>query len=213
MTLTLQIKKRDAGGNLNALRDSGFVPAVFYGPQEESTPITINEKEFLSAYKNAGTSAIIVLQGLNEDKEALIHNVAIHPVSGKILHADFYVIERGKKVNVTVPINYTGESPAEKQGLVVMKLLHEIEMAVRPSEIPQSIDVDLSKLEDSNSTITISDLSLPESAEPALDSSELIASVTSVKEETEPEEERSIEDVEISSEKSENQEKEENTEE
>lgn len=196
--LTLEIQKRDTKDSLAKLRDSGAVPAIFYGPIEEATPVVLNEKEFTTVWKNAGGSAIVALKGVGDDKEALIQDVVLHPVSDKILHIDFYVIERGKKLTVTIPLEYIGEAPAEKVNGIVVKILHEIEIDVRPSDIPQSIEVDLTKLEDLSSTITVADLKFPESAEVSLDGGEPVASVSEAKEEPEEiAEERSIEDVEV----------------
>jgi len=49
-----------------------------------------------------------------EDKDALIHDVQFHPVTGRLLHADFYVLEKGKKIKISVPLEFEGAAPAEK---------------------------------------------------------------------------------------------------
>ncbi len=196
--LELQIKERNTKTSLAQLRGESSVPAVLYGPQEDAAAVSIGAKEFSGVWGEAGGSAIVLLKGVGDDKEALIQDVAFHPVSGEVLHADFYVIERGKKLTVTVPLEYVGEAGAEKQNGVVVKILHEVEMEILPSKIPASIEVDLTKLKDISSTITIGDLEFPESAEIALDAGEAVASMSEVVEEPEEvEEERSIDDVEV----------------
>ncbi len=196
--LTLEIQKREKTDSLAELRSNDSVPAIFYGPQENAASISLNLKAFTEAWAEAGGSAIVALKGVGEDKEALIQDVVLHPVSGKVLHADFYVIERGKKLTVTIPLEYVGEAPAEKVNGIVVKILHEVEIDVRPSDIPQSIEVDLSKLVDLTSTITVGDLNFPESADVSLDSGEAVASVSEQKDEPEEqEEERTIDDVEV----------------
>ena len=196
--LELNIKERGSKDILTAIRAAGSVPAVFYGPKEESASVSVDAAEFLSIWKTAGGSAIISLKGIGEDKEALIHDVSVHPVNGSVQHIDFYVIERGKKLNVTVPLEYIGEAPAEKENGIVVKILHEVDMEVKPSDIPAFIEVDLTKLVDLSSTITVGDLQIPESAELALELTEPVASISEAKDEPEPEEEeRTIDDVEI----------------
>jgi len=197
LMFTLEIKERNKDTSLAQLRNARAVPAVFYGPQESATSVSVNLKDFTSVWSNAGGSNIITLTGLGEEKEALIHDVDVHPVSGVVLHADFYIIERGKKLTVTVPLEYVGEAPAEKAGAVVVKLLHEVDIDVRPKDIPQSVQVDLSKLVDLSSSITIADLDFPESADISLDDTEIVASVNAVQEEAESTEERSIDDIEV----------------
>lgn len=193
----LNVVKRDAETKVATLREEGQVPAVFYGPKEENTPITLNEREFLQVWDEAGGSAIVDLKGVGEDKEVLIHDVEWHPVKGTPMHVDFYCIERGKKLTVSVPLEFVGEAPAEKEGGIVVKVMYELEIEVKPRDIPQKIEVDVSLLTGLDSSITIADLNLPETIEPTQEVTETVASITQAQEEPEEEEERDITDVEI----------------
>ena len=96
--LSLNVEKRDSKANLNASRKAGKVPAVFYGRKEKSTPIWVTEKEFIKVWKKAGESSVIELKGAGQDVQALIQDIDADPVSDKVRHADFYVIEKGKKL-------------------------------------------------------------------------------------------------------------------
>ena len=194
----MKLKVEERAKSANALRKEGMIPAVFYGPKEEATPIQLKVSDFEKVYKQAGTSQIIILEGVGDEKEALIYDVQLHPLTNKPIHADFYVIERGKKLSVEVPLVFVGEAPAEKKGLILVKQMHEIEISVRPSEIPHEIEVDLSKLESEEDTITVKDLPLPPSAEPEIEEDEIIVSVVAAQEEPEEEtEQMSIEDIEV----------------
>ncbi len=180
--ITITITERKDSKN-SALRAKGDTPAVFYGPQEEATAISINTIEFNKVWKEAGESTIIILKGLGDDKEALIKDVQWHPITDEVVHVDFYAIERGKLLTVSVPLEFVGEAPAEKLGGNVNKVLHELELEVKPSEIPQSIDVDLTALTELSSTITVGDLTLPPSATPTFELTDAVASVSEAIEE------------------------------
>ncbi len=180
-TITVNITAR--AGGVDTTREEGNVPAVFYGPQEDTMSISVNAKDFEKIWKDAGESTIVILKGLGEDKEALIKTVQWHPITDEAIHIDFYIIERGKKLTVSVPLEFVGEAPVEKLGGVVTKVMHELEIEVRPSELPQNIVVDLTKLVDLQSTITVADLDLPESATTTLESNDAIASVSEAVEE------------------------------
>lgn len=195
--LELNIRTRESDENVDTLRQEGQVPAVFYGPKEENTPIVLNTREFVRVWEEAGGSTIIDLKGVGEDKEVLIHDVAWHPVKDTPMHADFYCIERGKKLTVSVPLEFVGEAPVEKKEGIVVKVMHEIEIEVQPRDIPHSIEVDLSLLTELDSSILVSDLHLPETIEPTAEASETVAAVTQAQEEPEEEEERDISDIEI----------------
>ncbi len=179
--ITVNIKARD--GKPSAARASGNIPAVFYGPKEEAVAISVDTREFGIVWKEAGESTIVTLSGIGDDKEALITDMQWHPITDEPMHIDFYVIERGKKVTVNVPLEFIGEAPAEKINGVVTKIMHELEMEVRPSELPQHIDVDLTLLVDISSVITVADLKLPESAEPTAGLGDPVASVSEAVEE------------------------------
>lgn len=184
MMLTLEVTTRDSKESPESLRARGAVPAVFYGPKEEATPIAIDQKKLAHVWKEAGETTIITLKGAGSDKETLVKDIQVHPLSGQILHADFYVLEKGKKVEITVPLHFEGEAPAEKQGHIISKALHEIEIEVAPAELPHSLSVDLSVLANVGDHITVGDIKLPPSAELKTDAEEIVASVTEFVEET-----------------------------
>src|SRR3989344_4628416 len=160
------------------------IPAVFYGRKEESTSIAVALKDFKKVLKEAGESTVIALTGVGEEKEALIHDVDFEPVTGQPRHADFYIIEKGKKVQVTVPLNFVGIAPAVKElGGVLMKILYEVEVEALPKDLPHEINVDISSLADFESKIEIKNITLPEGVMILGDADEVVALVSEVKEE------------------------------
>ena len=197
---TLDITKRENIGKASKRRENGNMPAVFYGRKEESTPISLSQKVFEKVWKTAGESSVILLKGVGDEKEALIHTVDFHPVSGEPRHVDFYIIEKGKKVTVSVPLEFIGEAPAVKElSGILVKVMHELEIEVLPKELPQQIEIDISKLKDFDSRILVSDIALPESATPTASLDEVTALVTeaSVVEEEAPTEAPDFSDIEV----------------
>ena len=185
--LELKVRLRDTNENVELLRKKGVLPAVFYGPKETATPIALELRDFIRIWGQAGGSTIVTIQGVGDDKEVLIHEVTWHPVKDLPVH--------GKKLTVTVPLEFVGEAPAEKLGGIVVKVMHELEIEVEPRNIPHDIKVDLATLIDLDSSITVADLHLPATIEPNVEPTETVASITQAKEEVE--EERDISDVEI----------------
>ncbi len=164
--LSLSVEKRDSKANLNASRKAGKIPAVFYGRKEKSMPIWITEKEFLKVWKKAGETSVIELKGAGQDHQALIHEIDADPITDKIRHADFYVIEKDKKLEISVPLIFTGVSPAVKDlGGILVKVLHELKIEALPKDLPQSITVDVSLLAAFDSKIAAGDLKLPQGVE------------------------------------------------
>jgi large subunit ribosomal protein L25 len=181
--LALDVSTRDSKESTEALRARGSVPAVFYGPKEAAMPIAIDAQKFEHIFRQAGETTIVTLKGAGADKDTLIHDVQFHPVTGKPLHADFYVLEKGKKITINVPLEFEGVAPAEKLGHIIVKALHEIEIEVAPQELPHNLPVDLSKLENVGDHISAADIKLPPSATLLTSPEEIIVSVTEFKEE------------------------------
>ncbi len=187
MIMTLNVEKRDSNESAEMIRQRGYAPAVFYGPKEDATPIVINARKLATLWKAAGETTIIKLEGAGDGLDTLIKDIQVHPVTGEILHADFYALEKGKKIEIAVPLHFFGEAPAEKLGHVISKALHEVEIEVSPAELPHALDIDLSVLVDIGSHITAGDIKLPPSATLKIGADEIVASVTAHVEEKEPE--------------------------
>ena len=121
---TLEIQARDKSVENAALRKSGFLPAVVYGKKTPSTPITISAKDFAKVWKEAGESGVVNLKGAAGNFDVLIHEISFNAGTDKPEHVDFYAFEKGKKIEVDVPLEFIGVSPAVKdlgglQGTIV----------------------------------------------------------------------------------------------
>lgn len=161
MTLSLPVEAR---GNVSrqALDKADVIPAVVYGPKQEAVSLRIARADFERVFKISGESTIIVLEGLDEPIDVLVHSVDFHPSRGGIVHVDFYAFERGKEMTTDIPLTYTGEAPVEKTGGMVSHVLHEVTVTCRPSNLPKEIMVDVSSLDTEGSYLTIADLVMPE---------------------------------------------------
>lgn len=186
MAITLNVEKRDIKADVAALRKAGKMPAVFYGKKEASTPVSIVVNDFIKAYRSAGESTVVILKGEGIEVESLIHDLDLHPVTGKPVHADFYVFEKGKTLKVGVPLDFVGVAPAVKDlGGTLIKVLHDLEVEALPKDLPHKIEVDISTLVDFKSVVTAKEIKLPAGVVLALSPDEIVASVYEPKEEVE----------------------------
>ncbi len=184
--MELAVTKRDKTKSPNTLRREGVLPAVVYGRSQEATPVAVDRKVFEKLFHTAGESTVITLTGLDGEKQVLIQEVATDPVTGTAVHADFYAIEKGQTVTVSVPLEFDGVAPAVKElGGILTKVMHELEIECEPSELPQAIHVDVSTLTTLEDQIKVSDLKLPASAKISVDLDEVVAMISVAKEEVE----------------------------
>jgi large subunit ribosomal protein L25 len=179
---TLDFQVRDKSVKLDKLRKEGKMPAVFYGKKQASTSISILEKDFLKVWRDAGESGVVTLKDKTNSVDALIHSVEMDPRSDKPLHADFYVFEKGKKIEVSVPLEFVGIAPAIKDlGGTLVKALHEIKISADPQHIPHDIKVDISSLATFEDQILAENVVLPTGVVLMELASEVVASVSEPK--------------------------------
>lgn len=149
--LKLNAKKRTlTGRKVKQLRQKQILPANIYGKDVKSLAIELQSKEFKTLFSLAGETNIV---NLSIDKEAkprpvLINNVQLDPVTDEFLHVDFRQVDLTKKVTVMVPLEIKGESPAAVKGGVLVRLVSEVEIEALPGDLPDKLEVDISKLEE-----------------------------------------------------------------
>ncbi len=186
--IILEAETRDKTVSPASLREAGKIPAVFYGKKTESTPISLVRNDFISAWRKVGESGVVTIKTTKGNVDTLINDVQIDPVSDVPVHVDFYVFEKGKKIEVDVPLEFIGVSPAVKDlsGNLV-KALQELKISADPTNIPHGIQVDISSLVDFDSKIVAGDIKLPSGVTLIENPEEVVAAVARQKEETEEE--------------------------
>lgn len=185
------------GKKIAALREEGKLPAVVYGAKVDSTPIVVDQASFLKILRDSGETTLIELKGLSEDHEVLIQDIDFDTVKGTPIHVDFYAVERGKEIEVTIPFEFVGSSAAEKAGDSIVKTMHEVDVKTTPGKIPQHLEVNLELLKEAGDRIEIKDIALPEGVTILADADEVVVlaqeHVEEVEEETAPVDMDSIE--------------------
>lgn len=178
-------KRTVVGKKVDSLRRAGVIPGVVYGGGEETLSIELSSKDFERVYKEAGESSIVTLDIDGSTKSVLIHSVDVDPISNEPRHADFYAIKKGQKVEIDVPVEFEGESPAVKEGANLVKVLHEITIKGDATHLPHEIIVDISSLAKIDDQITAGDIRLPAGIELITGPEEIIVLVAAQVEEEE----------------------------
>lgn len=174
------------GAKLDVSRKSGKVPAVFYGLGKKSTPILVSNVEFKKVWREAGESSAVKVTTPEGAIDVLIHEVQVDPITGEPIHVDFLVIDMTKKIRVHVPLVFEGVSNAVKNGLGnLVKVLHELEIEALPADLPHNLSVDISKLENLEDSVLVSDIKLPAKVIAITRPEEVVASIIAQVEEKE----------------------------
>lgn len=155
---TIQSKPRESSkATLTELRKNGMVPSVVYGYKTESTPIAVKERDLVEALRQTGRNGVIKLNVDGKDVNVVLSDYQSDIFIGSITHADFLAINMTEELEVEVVINLVGQSPGEKLGGIVQQPTREVTIRVKPSDIPESIDLDVSELEIGD-TLLVSDI-------------------------------------------------------
>ncbi len=144
---------------VDKIRQESLVPGVLYGKGEETTHIQVDRRAFDKVYKSSGMSTLIDLELEGNTLPVLIKEVQTHPFKNQYLHVDFQKLNMDEKVKLTIPIVLYGRENVEKENLILIQQLDEVEIECLPGDIPQTIEVDVSGLT-LDTPIFISDLDI-----------------------------------------------------
>lgn len=176
---TLTAKPRDTKKqNVKKLRREGFIPGTVYGKNVKSESIVVGSKDFVGVFTEVKETGLVELSLGGSTKPVLIHHVQKHPVDDAILHVEFHQVDLKEKVKAAIPLVFVGESQAVAQKLgVLLAVLSEVEVEALPTELPEKIDVDVSRLDVVESELKVSDLVVPSGVTLLTDEALVVAKV------------------------------------
>ncbi|ARD48455.1 50S ribosomal protein L25/general stress protein Ctc [Sporosarcina sp. P37] len=155
---TMQSNLRETDkSTVKQLRNDGWIPSVVYGYQTESTPIAVKERDLLDTLRETGRNGVIKLNVDGKDVNVVLSDYQSDVLTGFLTHADFLAINMTEELEVDVHLNLVGEAPGEKEGGTLQQPQWEVTVRVKPSEIPEHIDVDISELQ-IGETILVGDI-------------------------------------------------------
>ncbi len=184
---TLKVELRDKLGTTYArrLRKNGRLPATIYSKGTEPVSVSVDEKEAV-AYLRDGNHIMELDNGDGSPATVLVKDLQFGYLGDNLIHLDFARVDLKQVVTITMSLNITGQpTNATATGAVLEIPRPEIEIECMVKDIPSSIDVDLTTVED---VFTIGDLELPDGVKAILDPERHIAHVTFVQEEVEEQE-------------------------
>jgi large subunit ribosomal protein L25 len=144
LTAAIRLEK---GKNANRrLRATGFVPAIFYGANYETTHLKLKTKDLEQVLSRRRGLVNLVIEGKGEF-EVIVREVQRDPASDKIQHLDLMGITRGQKMTSTVIVQLVGEPIGVKTGGGVLELhSRHLQIECLPKDLPEQIEVDVSAL-------------------------------------------------------------------
>ena len=161
-------RKDDGMGASRRLRHAGRTPAVVYGGDAAPQSIEVEHEPLWLAQQNDWFySSIISLEIDGKVESVLLRDMQRHPYKQLVMHLDFQRVKAGEKLHTRVPLHFINieDSPAGKNSEVsVTSELNDVEVTCLPKDLPEFIEVDLSKI-NTGDTVHLSDVKLPKGVE------------------------------------------------
>jgi len=171
-------KRTISGRKVKALRRQGIIPANVFGKKIKSLALQISAKDFEQVFEEAGETGIVELSvknGKTTQYSVLVSNVQKDPVTDIPIHIDFRQVDLKEKIEASVPIEFTGESPAEKTGIgTVVRYVNEVGVEALPADLPEKFEVDTSVLTEVDQAVLVKDLKYDKTKVAIKDDSEKI---------------------------------------
>ena len=198
-SLEVNIRNNSTKGQLNAIRNSGNVPAIIYGGKDENQKISISKKLLKALIEKENfLSNIISLNIEGKSQNVLPREVKYHILSDEPTHVDFLRVLPGVKIKINVPVNFINheKSPGLKRGGVLNIVRRQVELKCPSEKIPEGITLDLEGI-DIGESFKISSVKLEDNVEPTIQGRDFViatlAAPTVMKEPENPAETESAE--------------------
>ncbi len=149
-SITINGSKRESVGKkaTKALRNAGQVPCVLYGG-DQPVHFSAAELAFSKLVYTPNAHTVVIALG-DTSYNAVLQDIQFHPVTENILHIDFYQLFDDKEIAMDIPVVLTGNSVGVRAGGVLRRNRRKLRIKALPTNLPDNIVVDISKLKIGN---------------------------------------------------------------
>ena len=148
----LTAKTREAKGTASAgrLRRTGWFPAVVYGEGRPGLDIQLNEHDFVMMLRTHRSENMIVdLAVENNDKpfKVMLKAMQHHPLTGRVIHVDFYEVSMTRKIEIEVPVKLVGvPTGVANEGGILEHVLRTLTVQCLPGDLIEEFALDVTAL-------------------------------------------------------------------
>jgi large subunit ribosomal protein L25 len=161
--------RSDSGkGASRRLRHQGLVPAIVYGGDSDPVQISIAHNKFMHELDHETIyTQVVELQVGDKTEEVILRDLQRHPYKNKVLHADFFRIDKNTPIKIVVPIHVLNAEECvgvKMDGGMLTQVVTEIEIIALPKDLPESLEIDAENLHLGES-LHLSDIKMPAGVE------------------------------------------------
>jgi large subunit ribosomal protein L25 len=172
------------GKKVRFLRRQEITPVHLFGHGLKSLALQCETAKLEQSLTLVGETRLISLR-VNDEKKArpvLVREVQRDPLTGKLLHVDFYQVKMQEKVQVEIPIALVGEAPAlETKGNTLLQELNTLAIECLPAKIPGSLELNLDSLTEPGRAIRVKDVAVDSDITVLTDPEQVVVTVTAAR--------------------------------
>ena len=163
-TISLEVSPRDVlGKKVKALRRTGMIPLHLYGRGMPSQALQGDSTTVAKAVSQVGHHLPLLLQIAPTGGQELVfvREVQRHHITNHPIHVDFLRVDVTQKTTGDIPIVLVGDAPAVRlHSGILNQSLHRLSVECLPMDMPDRIEVDISHLEELDSGVRVSDITV-----------------------------------------------------
>ena len=148
--LAVETRTENGKGYARKLRNGGKIPAVRYGKQCPVSMYVVDRSAMDKLLSEGGGTSLVALDvdgaGQNDEMLSIVKDMQRDPISGHLIHVDFYGVRYGEPILVEVPLVFEGKAVGVLEGGLLQPVRRSLEVKCLPRQIPENIVVDVSAL-------------------------------------------------------------------
>jgi len=159
----LTAKPREAKGSAASgrLRRTGCIPAVTYGEGRPGLDIQLNEHDFvmlLRSHRSENMILDLAIEGTDQISKVMVKALQHHPITGRIIHADFYEVSMTRTISIEVPVKLLGvPKGVAQQGGLLEHVMRTVAIECLPGDVFDELELDVSGM-DIGDTLRVRDV-------------------------------------------------------
>jgi len=188
--LTAKLREAKGGAASGRLRRTGWFPAVVYGEGRSGLDIQLNEHDFvmmLRSHRSENMILDLAVEGLEKTYKVMLKAMQHHPITGRVIHVDFYEVSMTRAIQIEVPVKLVGvPNGVTNQGGMLEHVMRTMALECLPGDVIEELELDVTAL-DIGDTLRVRDVPVDTSKFKLLDDlDQVIVAVAAPRLEAEP---------------------------
>ena len=148
--LTAKTRAEKGSASAGRLRRTGWFPAVVYGEGRPGLDIQLNEHDFVVMLRTHRSENMIVdltVEGRDKPVKVMLKAMQHHPLTGRIIHVDFYEVSMTRKIEIEVPVKLVGvPTGVANEGGILEHVLRTLDVLCLPGDMVEEFELDVADL-------------------------------------------------------------------